>query len=62
MCTGHCGACPMCILKSYSLDELKVRITNAIDEISEQQLNNVFKEVESHFEQCVLNDVGYGEG
>lgn len=52
----------MCILKSYSLDELKVRITNAIDEISEQQLNNVFKEVESHFEQCVLNDVGYGEG
>jgi uncharacterized heparinase superfamily protein len=48
--------------KPRSLDELKVRITNAIHEISEQQLRNVFNELEYRFERCVLNDGGYVEG
>jgi hypothetical protein len=48
--------------KPRSLDELKVRITNAIHEISEQQLRNVFNEVEYRFEKCVVNDGGYVEG
>jgi hypothetical protein len=48
--------------KPRSLDELKVRITNAIHEISEQQLRNVFNEVECRSEKCVLNDGGYVEG
>jgi hypothetical protein len=39
------------------LNELKVRITN---EISEQQLHNVFNESEYRFELCVPNDVSYG--
>ena len=43
--------------KPRSLDELKVRITN---EISEQQLHNVFNESEYRFELCVLNDVSHG--
>jgi hypothetical protein len=44
------------------LDELKVRITNAIHEIGEQQLRDVFNESEYRFERCVLNDGGYVEG
>jgi hypothetical protein len=44
------------------LDELKVRITNVINEISEQQLRNVFNEVEYRFEKCVVNDGVYVEG
>jgi hypothetical protein len=44
------------------LDELKVWITNAIHEIGEQQLRNVFNELEYRFERCVLNDGGYVEG
>jgi hypothetical protein len=44
------------------LDELKVRIINAIHEISEQQMRNVFNEVEYRFEVCVLNDGGYVGG
>jgi hypothetical protein len=47
--------------KPRSLDELKVRITNAINEISEQQLRYVFNELEYRFERCVLNDGGYVE-
>jgi hypothetical protein len=49
-------------LKPRSLDKLKVRITNAIPEICEQQLRNVFNELEYRFELCVLNDGGYVEG
>jgi hypothetical protein len=45
-----------------SLDELKVRTTSAIQEISEQQLKNVSNELESLFEPCVLNDGGCVEG
>jgi hypothetical protein len=44
------------------LDELKVRITNAINEISREQLRNVFNELEYRFERYVLNDGGYVEG
>jgi hypothetical protein len=44
------------------LDELKVRITNEIREISEQQLRNVFNELGYRFERSVLNDGGYVEG
>jgi hypothetical protein len=42
--------------KPRSLDELKVKITNAIREIGEQQLRNVFNELEYRFERCVLSD------
>jgi transposase len=48
--------------KTRSLDELKVRIINAIHEISEQQMRNVFNELEYRFERCVLNDGGYVGG
>jgi hypothetical protein len=48
--------------KPRSLDELKVRITNSIHEISEQQLRNIFNVLEYRFEICVLNDGGYVEG
>jgi hypothetical protein len=48
--------------KPRSLDELKVRITNTIHDISEQQLRNVFNELEYRFERCVLSDGGYVEG
>jgi hypothetical protein len=41
--------------KRRSLDELKVRITNEIHEIGEQQLSNVFNELEYRFERYVLN-------
>jgi hypothetical protein len=44
------------------LGELKARITNTIHEISEQQLMNVFNELEYRFEKCVLSDGGYVEG
>jgi hypothetical protein len=44
------------------LDELEVRIINAIHEIGEQQLRNVFNELEYRFERCFLNDGGYVEG
>jgi hypothetical protein len=44
------------------LDELKVRIRNAIHEISEQQLRNVFNELEYSFERCAVNNGGYVEG
>jgi hypothetical protein len=47
--------------KPRSLDELKVRITNAIHETSEQQLRNVFNELEYRFGRCVLNCGGYVE-
>jgi len=47
--------------KQRSVDELKVRITNTIHEISEQQLKHVFNERESRFERCVLNDGRYVE-
>lgn len=43
------------------MDELEVRITNAIHEISEKQLKHVFNERESRFDRCVLNDGGYVE-
>jgi hypothetical protein len=39
-----------------SVDELKARIMNTIHAISELQLKNVFNELESRFERCVLND------
>jgi hypothetical protein len=48
--------------KPRSFDKLKVRITNAIHEISEQQLRNVFNELQYRFERCVLNDGGCVEG
>jgi hypothetical protein len=48
--------------KPLSFGELKVRITNAIHEISEQQLRNVFNELEYRFGRSVLNDGGYVEG
>jgi hypothetical protein len=35
--------------KPRYLDELKVRMTNAIHETSEQQVRNVFKELEYRF-------------
>jgi hypothetical protein len=35
--------------KPRSLDELKVRMTNAVHETSEQQVWNVFKELEYRF-------------
>jgi len=44
------------------LDELQVSITNAIQEITEQRLKNIFSEVDSQFERCVLNDGGYVKG
>jgi hypothetical protein len=44
------------------LDELEVRITHAIHEISEQKLRKVFNELEYRFERFVLNDGGYVEG
>jgi hypothetical protein len=47
--------------KQRSVDERKVRSTNAIHEISEQQLKLVFNEWESRFERCVLNDGRYVE-
>jgi hypothetical protein len=43
------------------VDELKVRITNATHEISEQQLKHVFNEWKSRFERCALNDGRYVE-
>jgi hypothetical protein len=48
--------------KPRSLDELKVRITNAIHDFSEQQLRYVFNELEYRFEKCVLINGGYVEG
>jgi hypothetical protein len=48
--------------KPLSLDKLKIRITNAIHEISEQQQRNVLYELEYWFERCVLSDGGYVEG
>jgi hypothetical protein len=48
--------------KPRSCDEHKVRTTNAIHEIGEQQLRNVFNELEYRFERCVLYDGGYVEG
>jgi hypothetical protein len=39
-----------------------MRISNAIHEISEQQLRNVFNELDYRFERCVLNYGGYVEG
>jgi hypothetical protein len=36
--------------KPRSVDEQKVRITNEIHEVSEQQLRNIFSELEYRFE------------
>jgi len=44
------------------LDELQVSITNAIQEITEQQLKNIVSEVDPQFERYVLNDGGYVDG
>jgi hypothetical protein len=48
--------------KQCSLYKLKVRITNAIHEISTHQLRNVFNKVESWFEGCALKDGSYIKG
>jgi uncharacterized heparinase superfamily protein len=52
----------VCSSKPRFLDELKARIKNAIHEISEHKLRNVFNELEYRFERCVLNDGGHVEG
>jgi hypothetical protein len=44
------------------LNELKVKITNAIHEITEQQLRNVSNELEYRVEICVLIQGNYVEG
>uniref|UniRef100_H2ZS87 Tc1-like transposase DDE domain-containing protein n=1 Tax=Latimeria chalumnae TaxID=7897 RepID=H2ZS87_LATCH len=38
--------------KPQSLDELRARITSAIHEITQQQLENVFNELENRIERC----------
>jgi hypothetical protein len=48
--------------KLRSLEERKVRITNTIHEIIEQQLKNVFNESEYRFERRDLNYGGFVEG
>lgn len=44
------------------MNELQVSITNAIKEITEQQLKNTFIEADPQFEICALNDGGYVVG
>jgi hypothetical protein len=39
-----------------------VWITEAIHEITEQKLRNVFNELENEFARCVAKDGGYVEG
>uniref|UniRef100_H3AR58 Tc1-like transposase DDE domain-containing protein n=1 Tax=Latimeria chalumnae TaxID=7897 RepID=H3AR58_LATCH len=42
--------------KPQSLDELRARIMNAIHEITQQQLENVFNELENWIERCITKD------
>nr|XP_005998403.1 PREDICTED: uncharacterized protein LOC102358965 [Latimeria chalumnae]XP_005998404.1 PREDICTED: uncharacterized protein LOC102358965 [Latimeria chalumnae] len=47
--------------KLQSLDELRARITNAIHKITQQQLENVFNELENRIERCITKRGGYVE-
>ena len=48
--------------KPHSLDEPRATIANTMHEITQQQLENVFKELENRIEQCIVKGDGYVDG
>jgi len=49
------------LIKTTFLDELRATITNAIHEITWQQLENIFNKLKNRIGRCIMKDGGYVE-
>ena len=58
---GLCKTVVVYLSKPHCLDELRAKITNAIHEITQQQLENVFNNLENRIEPCIMKDGDYIE-